>query len=182
MAEQKLTVTGEGMGEDSPVRQAALEVESHVGDGGWDQAPRLFALVLTADLLAAQPELADQLGAPDGYTPIEQELPEGREVEDLLPEIGWPEEVSGCAVVMERLTVPAEAEAQLPADPAEALEFVTQHPDRQEMRIVAAVLRDGTGHVAVRPRVPADDPLIEGPGLVPGLVDLLSQTLSDDAS
>ena len=33
---------------DSPLRQAALEVESHVGDQGWDQAPRLFALVPTA--------------------------------------------------------------------------------------------------------------------------------------
>ncbi|GAA3545255.1 hypothetical protein AFL01nite_15720 [Aeromicrobium flavum] len=181
MADPRLTVTGDGMGEDSPVRQAALEVESHVGDGGWDQPPRLFALVLTADLLAAQPELADELGDPESYTPIEQELPQGREVEDLLPEIGWPGEVAGCAVVMERLTLPAEAEAQLPDDPTAAVEFAAEHPDRQEMRIVAAVLRDGPAHVAVRPRVPADAPLIEGPGLVPGLVELLTETLADDA-
>jgi hypothetical protein len=178
--EPRLTVSGEGMGEDSPVRQAALEVESHVGDSGWDQPPRLFALVLTSDLLAAQPELADELGAPDSYTSIEQELPQGSEVEDLLPEIGWPAEVTGCAVVMERLTLPADVEAQLPGDPAAAIEFAAQHPDRQEMRIVAAVLRDGSAHVAVRPRVPADAPLIEGPGLVPGLVELVTATLADD--
>ncbi|MCD9154752.1 PPA1309 family protein [Aeromicrobium duanguangcaii] len=180
MSDPRLTVSGEGMGEDSPVRQAALEVESHVGDGGWDQAPRMFALVLTADLLAAQPELADDLGDPESYTPIEQELPPGREVEELLPEIGWPAEVGGCAVVMERLTLPAAAQDQVPEDPAEAIEFATNHPDRQEVRIVAAVLRDGSAHVAVRPRTPADAPLIEGPGVIPGLVQMLSETLAED--
>lgn len=179
MDDLKVKVTGEGFGEDSPVRQAALEVEDHVAGGGWDQPPRLFALVLTADLLAKQPELATELDEPDLYTPIEQELPAGREVEELLAEIGWPDEVAGCAVVVERLTLPAEAEAQVPEDPAEALEFAAQHPDRQEMRIVAAALRDGAAHVAVRPRVPADAPLIEGPGLIPGLVALLNATLAD---
>lgn len=179
MDDLKVKVTGDGFGEDSPVRHAALEVEDHVAGGGWDQAPRLFALVLTADLLANQPELADQLGAPDSYTPIEQELPAGREVEELLPEIGWPQEVAGCAVVVERLTLPADVEAQVPEDPAAAAEFAAAHPDRQEMRIVAAVLRDGSAHAAVRPRVPADAPLIEGPGLIPGLIALLEGTLED---
>ncbi len=175
-----LEVTGDGVGEDSPVRQAALEIEAHVGDGGWDQPPRLFALVLTSQLLEAQPELTDQLGAPDSYTPIEQELPPGREVEELLTEIGWPGEVDGCAVVMERLTLPTQAEADLPDDPAAAAEYAAAHPDRQEMRIVAAVLRDGTEHAVVRPRVPQDSPLIEGPGLLPGLVAAMRETLADD--
>lgn len=179
MDDVKVKVTGEGFGEDSAIRQAALEIERHVADGGWDQGPRLFALVPTADLIANQPELADQLGDPDSYTPIEQELPPGREVEELLPEIGWPEQVAGCAVVVERVTLPAEAEAQLPDDPAEAVEFAATHPDRQEMRLVAAVVRDGSAHAALRPRVPADAPLIEGPGVVPGLVELLAGTLQD---
>ncbi|MFS0884295.1 PPA1309 family protein [Aeromicrobium sp. 179-A 4D2 NHS] len=179
MDDVKVTVTGEGFGEDSPVRQAALEIEDHVAAGGWDQAPRLFALVLTADIVANQPELADQLGDPDSYTPIEQELPEGREVEDLLPEIGWPGEVAGCAVVVERVTLPADAEGEVPQDAAAAAEFAASHPERQEMRIVTAVLRDGSAHAAVRPRVPEDAPLIEGPGIVPGLVELLASTLQD---
>lgn len=181
MSDPRLSVTGGGLGEDSPVRRAVLEVEAHVAGGGWDQGPRLFALVLTGDLLAAQPELADELGAPDSYTPIEQELPADRQVEDLLAEIGWPDEVDGCAVVMERVTLPAEAEDDLPADPAAAAEFAAGHPDRREMRIAAAVLREGAAHVAVRPRTPEDAPLIEGPDLVPGLVDLLGGTLADDA-
>ena len=102
MDDVKVKVTGEGFGEDSAVRLAALEIEQHVAAGGWDQGPRLFALVPTADLIANQPELADQLGDPESFTPIEQELPAGREVEELLPEIGWPEQVAGCAVVVER--------------------------------------------------------------------------------
>lgn len=172
-----LTVTGDGMGEDSPVRQAVLEIEDHVGAAGWDQPPRLFALVRTADLIAAQPDLASQLGHPDSLTPIEQDLPPGREVEDLLAEIGWPDEVDGCAVVMERLTLPPDAEADLPRDPGEAVRFAAEHPDRQEMRIIAAVTRDGSEHAAVRARGPEDAPLLEGPGLLPGLVRILHDTL-----
>lgn len=171
------TVTVDAMGEDSPVRQAVLEIEDHVAAAGWDQPPRLFALVRTGDLIAAQPDLTPQLGEPDSLTPIEQDLPPGREVEDLLAEIGWPDEVDGCAVVMERLTLPPQAEADLPQDPAEALRFAAEHPDRQEMRIVAAATRDGGEHAAVRARTPDDAPLLEGPGLLPGLVGLLHDTL-----
>ena len=59
---------------DSPLRRAALEVESHVAAEGWDQAPRLFALVPTADLVAREPGLADQLaGDPASMTPVEQD-------------------------------------------------------------------------------------------------------------
>ncbi len=170
----------ENQGTDSPLRQAVLEVEEHVGAAGWDQPARLFALVRTADILAAQPELADQLSGPDSFTPVEQELPRDRHAEDLLPEIGWPAEVDGCVLVMERLTLPPEAEAELPTDPVEATNFVAQHPDRGEMRIIAGVLRDGSEHAAVRARGPEDAPLLEGPGLLPGLVQLLHATLVEE--
>ena len=40
---------------------ALLEVERHVGRLGWDQPARLFALVPTAELLAAEPSLAEHL-------------------------------------------------------------------------------------------------------------------------
>ena len=60
---------------DSPLRRAALEVEQHVAEAGWDQPPRLFALVRTAELVAKQPALADQVGdgADGSLTPIEQD-------------------------------------------------------------------------------------------------------------
>ncbi|MCW2789097.1 MAG: hypothetical protein JWQ91_1532 [Aeromicrobium sp.] len=163
---------------DSPLRQAALEVEAHVGAQGWDQAPRLFALVPTADLLARQPELADQLSAdPDSITPVEQELSGDRELEDLLTEIEWPEAVMGCAAVVERIMLPPEAEDALPEDPDELLAAAAAHPDRREVRLVAAVTRDGATHSAVRAR-DSDAALLEGPDLVPGLIEHLRRTLT----
>ncbi|RLV54688.1 hypothetical protein D9V41_15360 [Aeromicrobium phragmitis] len=164
---------------DSPLRQATLEVERHVADSGWDQPPRLFALVHTAELLAAQPDLADQLGDPDGYTPVEQDgVPADRTVEDVLPTLMWPDTVHGCAVAVERVMLPPSAQAGLPEDPDELLRAVAEHPERQEVRIVAAVLRDGSAHTTVRGREPEDAPLLEGPDLVPGLVELLNASMS----
>lgn len=164
---------------DSPLRQAALEVESHVGSEGWDQAPRLFALVPTADLIAAEPGLAEQLSDDhDGYTPIEQELPAGRELEDLLTEIEWPDAVTGCAAVIERIMLPPEAEESLPDDPEAIVEVAASHPDRREVRLVAAVTRDGQAHSAVRAKDPDDAVLLEGPDLVPGLIEHLRRTLT----
>ncbi|OUZ08835.1 hypothetical protein BHE97_11895 [Aeromicrobium sp. PE09-221] len=162
---------------DSPVRQAALEVERHVAEAGWDQPPRLFALVSTEQLRRLHPELADQL---DGdYTPVEQEqLGVERPVEEILPTIMWPETVDGCAVVIERVMLPPSAEADLPDDPDELADHVAAHPERQEVRIVAAVLRDGSAHTGVRARDGEDPPLLEGPDLVPGLVELLRASMS----
>lgn len=164
---------------DSPLRQAALEVESHVGSQGWDQGPRLFALVRTADLMAAAPDLVDQLTiVPDGITPIEQDLADGRELEDLLTEIVWPDSVDGCAAVIERIMLPPEAEESLPDDPEALVQAAASHPDRREVRLVAAVMRDGQSHSAVRAREPADATLLEGPDLVPGLIEHLRRTLT----
>lgn len=164
---------------DSPLRQAALEVEAHVGAEGWDQAPRLFALVSTADLIAHEPGLADQLsGDADSLTPIEQELDGDRELEDLLTEIEWPNSVIGCAAVIERIMLPPEAEESLPDDPEALVAAAAVHPDRREVRLVAAVTRDGQAHSTVRAREPLDAELLEGPDLVPGLIEHLRSTLT----
>lgn len=164
---------------DSPLRQAAKEVESHVASEGWDQGPRLFALVRTADLMAAEPGLVQELTiVPDGITAIEQELPAGRELEDLLTEIVWPDSVDGCAAVIERIMLPPEAEESLPDDPDALVEAAASHPDRREVRLVAAVMRDGQSHSAVRAKEPDDATLLEGPDLVPGLIEHLRRTLT----
>lgn len=163
---------------DSPLRRAALEVEAHVATQGWDQPPRLFALVSSAELAAAEPALADQLGDLDGFTSIEQELPATQVLEDLLPGIEWPAAVDGCAAVIERIMLPPEAEDALPDDPAAMIEAAVQHPDRREVRLVAAVTRDGRAHSAVRARHPHDAELLEGPDLVPGLIEHLRRTLA----
>lgn len=170
---------------DSPLRQVALEIETHVSLSGWDQPPRLYALVLTADLLAQEPRLAETMGidpdpATPSYTSIEQEsLPTGSSLEDALAQMMWPDRVVGCAAVVERIMLPPAAEDDLPDDPEALLDFVGSHPDRQEVRLVAAVTRDGTVHSAVRARNPEDSALLEGPDLVPGLIAQLQQTLAD---
>jgi hypothetical protein len=56
--------------------------------------------------------------------------------------------------------------------------FASAHPDRREVRLVAAVTRAGERHSAVRAREPDDAPLLEGPDLVPGLLDHLTRTLT----
>ncbi len=170
---------------DTPLRQVTLEIESHVAQGGWDQPARLYALVRTAHLAEQEPELAKTLGvggdaSMEGYTPIEQDpLPPDRSLEDSLAQIMWPDQVIGCAAVMERIMLPPEVEDQLPEDPDELLTFVANHPDRQEVRLVAAVTRAGGVHSAVRARVPENGELLEGPELVPGLIAQLRQTLAD---
>ncbi len=166
-------------GEDSPIRQATLEVQRHVSVSGWDQPPRLFALVSTRELLKTQPELASQLGHADSYTAIEQEgLPLHQQIEELLTEIEWPESVEGCAVSVERIMLPPEAIAELPEDEVALAEAAASHPLRKEVRIVTAVLRDRSTHTTVEARNDEAGPLSEGPDLVPGLVDLLLATFT----
>lgn len=165
---------------DSPLRRTALEIEAHVAAGGWDQAPRLFALVRTAALVAREPGLAAQLRTEgDAFTPVEQDgLPTDRSLEDALTAIIWPDAVSGCAAVLERIMLPPEAEDSLPEDSDELLDAVAAHPDRREVRLVAAVTRDGSAHSAVRAREPDDAELLEGPDLIPALIEHLRRTLT----
>ncbi|WP_374999959.1 PPA1309 family protein [Aeromicrobium sp. CTD01-1L150] len=167
----------------TPLREVALEVEAHVGEDGWDQPARLYALVPTVDLIAREPALAEQLGV-DGeddhgsLTSVEQDLPQDRDLEELLGAIEWPDAVTGCAVVVERVMLPPGAEEDLPTDPTALIEAVVAHPERREVRLVAAVLRDGGRHSIVRARTPEGAELLEGPDLVPGLLDSLHGTLT----
>lgn len=167
---------------ESGLRRATLEIDATLTGSGWDQPPRLYALVDTGRLLAQEPSLASTLGLSDeggGFTAVEQEpLTAEQSFEEVLAEIEWPPEVDGCAAAVERLVLPPSAEESLPDDSDQMREYAARHPDRQEVRIVAAVLRDGTAHCALRVRghdAPQD--LVEGPALVPGLVRLLADTL-----
>ena len=118
-------------------------------------------------------------------TPIEQEgLARGNALEDQLAAISWPETVYGCAALVERVVLPPEVEAELPDEPGLAAAYASEHPDRQEVRIVAAATRTGASYCALRMRAhDDDDAVLTGPDLVPGLVDLVRATLdgSDDS-
>ncbi len=169
-----------------PLLSAARDVERHVAAAGWDQPVRLFALVPTAQLRASQPQLTqleddadgDEVGA---LSAIEQEdLPPADGVETLLAQIGWPAQVAGVAIALERIVLPPEAADDLPADEASALTAATQHPQREDVRLLAAVLRDGAATCLLRQRSnDADGQVAVGEDIAPGLIEALRQTLAD---
>jgi len=168
----------------SPLVTSALETERHVAAAGWDQPPRLFALVRTAGLLEREPHLRAQLGQGDeegGFTAIEQEgLPATSSLESFLARTAWPEEVDGVALAVERLVVPPEAEHDLPENPDQAAEVLAAHPGRKDVRLLVAVLRDGESTCLLRQRDhDTDDKVASGPDIAPGLVQALSATLQD---
>jgi hypothetical protein len=171
---------------DPVLRAAVREIEAHAAEAGWDQPARLYALVPTSDLVQREPALAAAMGLDDvdgagSLTPVEQdEVPQDQPLESVLDQIMWPAEVFGCAAVVERLVLPPGADAQLPDDPRSAEEYAAQHPDRQEVRIVAGATRDGSTYCALRLRS-HDDPLsvLEAPDLVPALLELVRGTLEN---
>ncbi len=169
----------------------AAEIEAFVGGAGWDQAPTLFALVPTR-LLAADPAAAGVLDglagqdpseiSPHALTPIAQdELPDGP-LDEVLAQIGWPDEVLGCALSQEIVMLPPSAEPELDDLTIEsAAAAALDHPDRREARLVVAVLRDGRSASILRlrgtPEVGED--LLTGPELAPNLIAALNATLTD---
>ncbi|MBI1759340.1 MAG: hypothetical protein HYR62_08970 [Actinobacteria bacterium] len=172
----------------APLTDALREIERHVGAGGWDQPPQIFALVATAALIEAAPDFAQSVGVPTGdlpagaLTPIEQEpLPEGP-LDDALAQIMWPTEVRGCCLVHEVVLLPPSAEEEMPHQP-DPLGYAAGHPERREARVAVAVLRDGSRATAVRFRNPPDaesatgDELLVGEDLAPNLSQALLDTL-----
>ena len=173
---------------DPALAAAVLEVESHIASGGWDQPARLYALVDTAQLVEREPALAAAMGldsssAQGSLTPVEQDqLAPDRALETVLESIVWPADVAGCAAVVERLVLPPDADADIPEDPSRAEEFAREHPDRQEVRIVAGVTRTGSTYCALRLRAHDDDQsVVGGSDLVPGLLALLGATLEEES-
>lgn len=171
------------------LNRLVVEVERHVAADGWDAPLRLFALVRTAGALSRDPGLARRLppdvvaaadADADHLTAVEQEgLPDADTLEDLLGRIAWPETVDGAAVVVERSVLPPSAEAQVPDDEAEALAWVEMHPEREDVRLAAAVLRGGDHACALRSRKhDADDRVAVGPDLAPTLTSAIAATLT----
>jgi hypothetical protein len=174
-----------------PLDDVVREVERHVAFGGWDQPPRLYALVPTDELRAAQPDL--ELGPPGSLTPVEQEdVPADQPLDEFLARIEWPAEVAGVALVQEILALPPDLTEDVPAESAR--EWAAAHPERQELRLAVAVLRDGSRSCALRSRAgtpegghvhrwlgdpvpPEDDAVLVHPDLAPNLVAALAATL-----
>ena len=159
-----------------------LELSEQVAAEGWDQPPRLFALVATADLQRDDPAFAAKLGLAD----VDPDVAPWTALEDdfgnaTLEQVAWPPSVGGCALAVERVTLPPEAEAQLPQDPEAALNWAAEHPDRQEIRLVAVMLRDGERDASVRFRTfDKRENMLFGPELISDdLVAALYQTFQE---
>ncbi|MGB3184784.1 MAG: PPA1309 family protein [Ornithinimicrobium sp.] len=165
------------------LRAAAIDTEQHVARAGWDQPPRLFALVRNSLLAQREPGMGEQLqDAPtNGYTAVEQEgLPQTSDMESMLARLAWPEDVAGAALAIERIVVPPEAERDLPADPDRATEVLAAHPARKDVRVLVAVNRPGEAICLLRQRAyDTDDAVARGRDLAPGLVHALAMTFSD---
>jgi hypothetical protein len=172
----------------NPLTRAVLEIDEYASTLGWDQPARLFALVDTVALRSQEPSLADQLGLPEepepaALTPVEQdEIPASQPLDEFLATIAWPDAVAGCALTVERLMLPPTAEAEVPIglDDAGLARWVADHPQRQEVRMTVAVLRDGSRDSALRLREKdSATEVLTGSDLVPGLAEALAATFED---
>lgn len=169
------------MADNDPSRLIAClaDIERHVSDNGWDQPARLFALVATSTLLEVEPQLKGRVPETmeDALTAVEQdEFASGVDVLERLHQIFFPETVDGVAIAMERTFLPARFEDEIPDDPEAAVDFVMQHPEKTDVRVVVGVLRDGTQHGLAR-LVSNPDDLLGAADLVPGLTEALNRTL-----
>ena len=73
--------------------------------------------------------------------------------------------MDGCAFAIERMVVPPEAERDLPVRGDAAVEALAAHPDRQDVRLLVAVLRDGASVCLLRQRDhDSDDAVATGNG------------------
>lgn len=185
------------MDEEAATDNAALvavlmEIERHIAADGWDQPPRLFALVssteLSTELTAAESALAAQLGdsdaadrSADALTAVEQDdfpaAGPSADLTDELARISWPPTVTGCALSLVRTFLPSTAEAEIPEDPAAAVDYVNDHPDRQEIRVVIGVDRAGHRHGLARLASQPDE-LLAAEDLIPGFSVVLAHTLT----
>lgn len=162
------------------------EVEEHVAEAGWDQAPQLFALVDTEELLRAEPQLAKTMGLvaarPGSLTPIAQEeLTEGP-LDEALATIVFGPEVLGVVLAHEVLVLPPAAEAAIDdADPVDPADWAAAHPDRRDVRMVVGVVRDGSRECVLRLRGTdgTPDERLSGSDLAPALADALLATLDE---
>lgn len=173
----------------APLTRAALEIDEYAAGLGWNSPALLFALVDTARLRRSSPALASELGlgpeegSAPGLTPVLQdEIPADKPLDEFLATIAWPDAVDGCALVVERLMLPPDGEREIPADLDDAgvAAWAAAHPDREEVRMTVAVLRDGSREAALRLR--SKDAAVEvltGRDLVPGLAAALTATFED---
>ena len=106
----------------------------------------------------------DSSAAQGSLTPVEQDqlAPDAAARAGAASRSSGPTASSGCAAVVERLVLPPGVDDQIPEDPTGAEEFAREHPERQEVRIVAGATRAGATYCALRLRAHDDDQSVVG--------------------
>ena len=166
-----------------PLSIAALDTERHVAASGWDQNPRLFALVPTAELLEREPHLRAQMRGSDlaegALSAIEQEdLPPTSNLESLLGGIAWPDTRRRGSPRGRAHRRAAGGRARPPRPHRVGRGRLAAHPARQDVRLLVAVTRDGQSRCLLRQRAnDSDDKVALGDEIAPGLVHALKATL-----
>lgn len=169
------------------LKDAVTDIEKFVASDGWDAPIRIFAIIKAVPALEKAPQLAEELPAdvalnaitdPHTLFSVEQEgLPEASTLEELLAQLAWPDEVDGAAIVAERIIVPPSAEKDLPKDPKLALIALSEHPEKEDVRMAVGYMREGETWCAIRTRThDSDDSVVGSPDAVPGLIAALKAT------
>lgn len=171
------------------------EVIDHVDADGWGSGPRMFGLVPTALIAAAEPTLLDQLEDGSELTPVEQDaFPDDVDggspaLDEFLSTMSWPESIVGCILVQEIVVLPPSAEHDVLAPTsttdadAAARTAALAHPEKREARLIVGVLRDGPSRSLLQLRPEEDDDpfgemdLRTSGNLAPHLVNALYDTL-----
>ncbi|WP_410870241.1 PPA1309 family protein [Nocardia sp. A7] len=175
------------------------EVVEFADAEGWGNPPQMFALVPTADLAAAEPDLQDQLDNGSELTPVAQEaFPDditggSMALDEFLATTTWPPAVEGCVLVQEIVVLPPDAESDLDealvplladdeAADAAGRAAAHAHPGRRDARLIAGVLRQGATLCLLQIRPEDDDgfgdlDLRTYPNLAPTLIEALHHTL-----
>ncbi len=165
-----------------------VEIEAHIDQLGWDRPVLVFALARTLSMLDSDPAVAKLLpktarqeaqANPEALTAVLQEnLPATSTLDELLSQLSWPTHVEGAAICTESMVVPADVEAKALAitDPQERQELLEAHAERQDVRLLAAVMRTGENWCVMRMR--GQDQLVQGEDLVPELVAGLRSTFA----
>lgn len=157
------------------------EIERQLAGAGWNQPPRLYALVNTGRLRETEPGLADLLknSDADSLTPVEQDPIDG-DVAEFLAGIEWPDAVDGCALVNEVVLLPDGAAQERP-EAVDESEWAEAHPDARDVRLVVGVARGGERASVLRIRGAdgGEDDVLAAPDLVPNLALALLATLGE---
>ncbi len=140
------------------VALAVKEIFNTVISQGLNQPIRLFSLVKSTKLIEL-PNLDEDLKnnlrnslefVPEHLSSIEQENIPQVEIDELLAQIKWDEEVDGCAIYMEQNAVDQQSLENAPQDEQEQLEYYKNHESFTKICVCAGVHKNGTSWTVLK--------------------------------